>query len=84
MTDNKYRDGSLDKLEAEVIRNAVNNDERSINIMLMALRKETISLCRVTAYEYGVRLSKDEVDEMVQIATINLAIRHLPNFKIID
>ncbi|MCR5767373.1 MAG: hypothetical protein K6G45_02645 [Lachnospiraceae bacterium] len=83
MIDKKYRAES-DKLEADVIRSAISNDERSICIMLMALRKETVSLCRVTAYEYGVRLSKDEVDELVQIATINLALRHLPNFRIID
>ena len=82
MTDNQYRYDTY-KLEAEVIRNAINNDERSINIMLRALQKEAISLCRMTAYEYGVRLNRDEVEEVVQIATINLVCRHLPNFRII-
>ena len=81
MTDKQYRYDTY-KLDAEVIRNAVNNDERSISIMLMALQKEAISLCRMTAYEYGVRLNRDEVEEMVQIATINLICRHLPNFRI--
>ncbi len=80
----KQNRSDAEELDADTVRNAVNEDERSICIMLKALQKKTISLCRKTAYEYGIRLSNDETDDIVQIATINLANRHLPNFRITD
>ena len=68
--------------DAETIRRALKNDEKAICLLIKQLEQVTKSICRRVGLEYGIRLSSEEMKDLIQIATINLINKHLPKYKI--